>query len=57
MNKRGRDCVNDKLDQHTLFFLGRHTLEGQLGQYCSAMVSKLPNFREERRKRRRKVWG
>ena len=40
-NKRGRECVNDNLDQHTVSFLGRHALEGQEGQQCSARVSNL----------------
>lgn len=45
----------DKLDKHTLSFPGRHTLEGQHEQHCSARVSHLPQpSREERRKRRAK---
>lgn len=41
-NKRGRECVNYKLDQHTLSFPGKHTLEGQKGQHCLARVSNTP---------------
>ena len=40
--KRGRECVNSKLDQHMLTFLGRYTLEGQKGQHCLVRGNKPP---------------